>query len=120
MVTKLTKAVRFKSLNKIFATLFYIELVVIEGLPLSLNDINMLSLFVKEESKNKVIEMGLELKYANSLQSADNIVSRLVKQGLLIKEKGGIRKISKKLLNIDEVSELSLVQLILHNVETNN
>lgn len=118
MVTKMQTVVKFDDLNKLLSIVLYINVVVVKGIQLSSNELNVLSLFVKNTNKQEVIAESVTKGYVKSVQSGENTVSRLVKLKLLSKEKTNSRRISQDLISGD-VGEQVLVNLVLHNVSSN-
>jgi len=116
MVTKLNKGIKMSSANKVLNVYFYIELVIQRGIKLSPNEINILTLFVKNRKKSEVIAMAMKNEYAMSEQTIDNAISKLGKLKVLTKDKRGERIINKDYFD-SEVSELLILNLIVHNVD---
>ena len=106
------------SANKVLNVYFYIELVVQRGIKLSPNEINILTLFVKNKKKSEVIALAMENDYAMSEQTIDNAISKMGKLNILIKGSRGERTINRDYFD-SEVTDLLILNLIIHNKQMN-
>ena len=101
----------FKYSNKqdILKIYFTLKLMQMENVKLTTNELNILCLFVDENKRSLNVQKSVELKYANSLNSAQNFISKLSKLKFINKEKEGVFILNKEYFK--EFKELDILAL---------
>lgn len=116
MITEFKEHIFVKDRITLLRLVLYLELVIKKDISLSDNELSILSLFEAENSKELVIQQGIERNFIKSKQSGENIVSRLVKLNLLDKVGTNKRAVSKTIFNV-KLNQLIYSTFSIHNLD---
>jgi hypothetical protein len=86
-----------------------------KGVTLSENELSLFCLFADSEDKDEVIDKALEMGYVKSVQTGENVISKLVIMDLLHKKDKKKRNFPEDIFPNDTMP-LIAAKIIIHNI----
>ena len=89
ITTQLSDNILINDRNVLIRVIFYLELVIKKGIQLSDNELNILSLFVDNDDKESVIQLGIDKEFIKKIYVTVGTVMGTSALALLKKITGG-------------------------------